>query len=823
MSSEASDSGVGRSVEIGADSDRGIAPVGAPARPPPQRQVLRFKPADIARPELKWQRHRWIDSDKHCAHTACRCPSRNPLDKNMKDGTREGLLPSRATTIIREMRGTSSLANWHHPRGGTDAAAPPPPPNSSPVQSLTSIVHLRIHRRAKAASTLQMPHSANKGSRWSGNTALTSHIRVSGRLEAHPGSVGATRACRSPRSTSYAASRVRNRGSLCEALQGKSASQRQRLCQHPYGSNLRTRAIRVDESRRGTCHADYGNVKAGGTPGPPPRPVTDATAALARHTIKQAAAVNRVRTRTIRIRMGPVRVGTRDLDAKSNGQPLQGRGCLQAPQVHGCDGSMDRWMGRWIDGWFVGWWPLAVSRTGTGCEIDEMRMGYGTGLGSGLHRTRAGASLQDILTHGAGAERGADCGEGMRGPHQIRAIACLMSAAGHSGEGVKPSLFLLKTSHVCSPEALGELISRNDTGHCRNEEGKGGAMKGMQDGGEYEAGDDGRRGGAGGVSKRRELDGRGGGTGLGGSRRCTADEARGKASKDTVALCFLFEFVVQILIASSEPSVSVRETADGCIWRGPYPCSPRNSVNRETPWQLTDAHAVRSGASTSTSDSDSVRLFSHPPSVACPHTPTFNVRTALLMLTRPSLTLALPAHPATLTSLKPKLCANGSQQDWNSLRSDLLRLSTLAESLSKHRPRAKKVDDWLQRVDELDHQGVTLWNASVVQKDIADDVYHSACAAMRLASFHVIGAGMEHKPGIQTLIHLLQLASKAGSSLADVGDVTLAAGVLGSAAKYVDQLRAADDPQNAHAQARARTIVLYYSSRMEAAFREHND
>ncbi|KAI0651390.1 meiosis protein SPO22/ZIP4 like-domain-containing protein [Trametes meyenii] len=162
-------------------------------------------------------------------------------------------------------------------------------------------------------------------------------------------------------------------------------------------------------------------------------------------------------------------------------------------------------------------------------------------------------------------------------------------------------------------------------------------------------------------------------------------------------------------------------------------------------------------------------------------------------------------------------------QYWNSLRSDLLRLSALAESLSKHRPRAKKVDDWLQRADELDHQGVTLWNASVVQKDIADDAYRSACAAMRLAGFRLIEAGMEHKPGIQTLTHLLQLASKAGSSLADVGDATLAAGVLGSAAKYVDQLRAADDPQNAHAQARARAIVLYYSSRMEAAFREHND
>ncbi|KAI0666199.1 meiosis protein SPO22/ZIP4 like-domain-containing protein [Trametes maxima] len=175
-------------------------------------------------------------------------------------------------------------------------------------------------------------------------------------------------------------------------------------------------------------------------------------------------------------------------------------------------------------------------------------------------------------------------------------------------------------------------------------------------------------------------------------------------------------------------------------------------------------------------------------------------------------------------------------QYWNSLRSDLLHLSALAESLSKHRPRAKKADDWLQRADDLDHQGVTLWNASVVQKDVPDDAYRSACAASAEArGFRLIEAGMEHKPGVQSrntahadpfppaLTHLLQLASKAGSSLADVGDAALAASVLGSAAKYVDQLRAADDPQNAHAQARARAIVLYYSSRMEAAFREHND
>ncbi|KAI0761631.1 meiosis protein SPO22/ZIP4 like-domain-containing protein [Trametes elegans] len=187
-----------------------------------------------------------------------------------------------------------------------------------------------------------------------------------------------------------------------------------------------------------------------------------------------------------------------------------------------------------------------------------------------------------------------------------------------------------------------------------------------------------------------------------------------------------------------------------------------------------------------------------------------------------------------------------SPPDWNSVRTDLLHLSALAEALANRRPRAKKGDEWAQRADDLDHEGVMLWNASVVQRDVPDDdAYRPASAAMRLAAFRLIEAGMEHKPGIQStplsprcyaltapstshsftsaLIHVLQLASKAGASLADVGDVTLAAGVLGSAAKYADFLGAADDPQNAHTQARARAIVLYYSSRMEAAFREGND
>ncbi|KAI0638918.1 meiosis protein SPO22/ZIP4 like-domain-containing protein [Trametes polyzona] len=174
----------------------------------------------------------------------------------------------------------------------------------------------------------------------------------------------------------------------------------------------------------------------------------------------------------------------------------------------------------------------------------------------------------------------------------------------------------------------------------------------------------------------------------------------------------------------------------------------------------------------------------------------------------------------------------------DTLRNDLLHLAALAESLSKHRPRAKKDDSWAQRADDLDHEGVTLWNASVVQKDVSDDAYRAVCAASASPSASFLSPSISGAPSPfhhvphtpahvrsfpSALIHVLQLASKAGASLADVGDVTLAASVLGAGAKYVDLLRGVEDTQDEHGQARARAIILYYSSRMEAAVREGND
>ncbi|KAI0735751.1 meiosis protein SPO22/ZIP4 like-domain-containing protein [Earliella scabrosa] len=168
-------------------------------------------------------------------------------------------------------------------------------------------------------------------------------------------------------------------------------------------------------------------------------------------------------------------------------------------------------------------------------------------------------------------------------------------------------------------------------------------------------------------------------------------------------------------------------------------------------------------------------------------------------------------------------------QYWNTLRSDLLQLSALAESLSKHRPRAKK-EDWSHRADELDREGVALWNASVVQRDVPDEAYRSVCAALRLAGFRLIEAGMEPKPRIESLIHVLQLASKAGASLAGQPLASISPSTITPAPympscsriQYEELLRPAEDPQGENAQARARAVMLYYSSRMEAAWRERN-
>ncbi|EPS99649.1 hypothetical protein FOMPIDRAFT_1124216, partial [Fomitopsis schrenkii] len=176
-----------------------------------------------------------------------------------------------------------------------------------------------------------------------------------------------------------------------------------------------------------------------------------------------------------------------------------------------------------------------------------------------------------------------------------------------------------------------------------------------------------------------------------------------------------------------------------------------------------------------------------------------------------------------LITIKPKLIdASTKQHGWTTIHSELLRLSSLAESFTKQRPRSNK--EWISIADTLDREGVWLWN---VATSIRDDHAGQIAAAIKLAGFRLVEAGLEQKPAALmpylALIHILHLASKAGSSLSEFGNHDLAGSVLGSAAKYEDALRKAEDLEHSQGQARARVVLLYYSSRMEAAWREGND
>ncbi|KAL4254899.1 Sporulation-specific protein 22/ZIP4 [Abortiporus biennis] len=175
-----------------------------------------------------------------------------------------------------------------------------------------------------------------------------------------------------------------------------------------------------------------------------------------------------------------------------------------------------------------------------------------------------------------------------------------------------------------------------------------------------------------------------------------------------------------------------------------------------------------------------------------------------------------------LVDIKPKLAENRRPSSSSvKIIEDLHKVATLAESLSHRRPRTHK--DWSTLADALDREGVNLWNVSGQVRSSEDDASRSLFAALRLAGFRLIEAGLEQKPSIETLIHVLQLASKTSASLSEIGRNDVAATVLTCAAKYEEDLKIADDAEGLHQQNAARAIVLFYSSRLEAAWREHNE
>lgn len=171
-----------------------------------------------------------------------------------------------------------------------------------------------------------------------------------------------------------------------------------------------------------------------------------------------------------------------------------------------------------------------------------------------------------------------------------------------------------------------------------------------------------------------------------------------------------------------------------------------------------------------------------------------------------------------LTETKPHL--NGSDiPNRPSLVQNLYQIASLAESLSEQRPRSNS--SWDHLADNLDQEGVDLWNISGLIRLIPADSL-VLVAAVRLAAFRLIEAGLELKPSVQTLVHLLRAASKTGNALSEVGKNNVAATILTAAAKYEEMLRNLHDSDKIHQQSVACATIVYFSSRMEAAWKEGN-
>ncbi|KAJ3893401.1 hypothetical protein GG344DRAFT_75060 [Lentinula edodes] len=176
----------------------------------------------------------------------------------------------------------------------------------------------------------------------------------------------------------------------------------------------------------------------------------------------------------------------------------------------------------------------------------------------------------------------------------------------------------------------------------------------------------------------------------------------------------------------------------------------------------------------------------------------------------------LPNLQEIFESIKDLLSTTKTQLDASdiSLRPSIIenleRISNLAESFTDRRLKAEQ--DCVNFCDILDQEGaydeklsamhlvtsvsgVTLWNISGLVSKYPDDDGRALAGALRLAAFRLVEAGLEERPGIETLIHVLGLASKTGAILSELGQFDVAGGVLASAAKYEEMMRVEDDPE----------------------------
>ncbi|KIJ21375.1 hypothetical protein PAXINDRAFT_94968 [Paxillus involutus ATCC 200175] len=193
-------------------------------------------------------------------------------------------------------------------------------------------------------------------------------------------------------------------------------------------------------------------------------------------------------------------------------------------------------------------------------------------------------------------------------------------------------------------------------------------------------------------------------------------------------------------------------------------------------------------------------------------------------------------HPLELLiKIKPKL--KDIQSNDASVVQDLDQIASLAHSFSEQRLRSSEKS---HLADALDQEGVNLWNASGLFRQGFDGDSRFIIAALRLAGFRLMEAGLEARPDTEALLHILQIASKTGSMLSEVGNNESAASVLACAAKviisspnlfvgtyqflqYEEALRNIEDLDGQHQHAKARVTAVYFSSRMEASWKEKNE